>query len=83
MEHFFNLEYCAAAIQRVMAKEGPINPLGIEQIRMQCEKDPQFKADLAKTLEMGECVLDAFIDQGIKDGHADVAAQEWRNANTR
>lgn len=83
MEHFFNLEYCAAAIRRVMAKEGPINPLGIEQIKKQCEEDPKFKADLAETLEMDASVLDAFIEQGIREGNADVAAQAWRNANTR
>jgi hypothetical protein len=83
MEHYFNLEYCATAIRRIMAKEGPINPLGIQKIKEQCEEDPQFKADLAKTLEMGECVLDTFITQGITQGQADIVAQKWRNANTR
>jgi len=79
----FDLGYCADAIRRVIAKEGFINPLGIEKIKEQCDGDPQFKADLAQTLEIGECVLDAFIEQGIEDGHADVAAQEWRNVNVR
>lgn len=83
MEHLFNLEYCADAIRRVMVKEGFINPLGIEKIKEQCDEDAKFKADLAETLEMDQSVLDAFIEQGINQGHADVAAQEWRNANTR